>query len=112
MQVGLATEQLNDNQPFKNLSYGGALLAISAALLGVAIMLLVWFVLFWYHFLSTMAFDRWKYSNEKEERAGCLNPYSFENMIKICSWWQCSATTVDGCYFDESGSDDTSSCDR
>ncbi|KAG8350061.1 hypothetical protein FVEN_g11796 [Fusarium venenatum] len=58
MQVGLATEQLNGSQSFKNLSYGGALLAISAALLGIGIMWLVWFVLFWYHILSTNAFDR------------------------------------------------------
>lgn len=58
MQIGLATEQLGGKQSFKNLSYGGALLAISAALLGVGIMWLVWFVLFWYHLLSTLAFDR------------------------------------------------------
>ncbi|KAJ9148946.1 hypothetical protein NKR23_g4650 [Pleurostoma richardsiae] len=58
MQVGLATQQLSSSRPFENLSYGAALSAIAAVFLGAGVMWLVWFVLFFYHLLSTISLDR------------------------------------------------------
>lgn len=58
MQVGLATQRLNGNPPFENLSYGTALLAIAVVFLGAGVMWLVWLSLFCYHLLSTMHLDR------------------------------------------------------
>jgi len=54
IQVGLATQRLNNNLPFENLSYGAALLALAVVFLGGGVVWLVWFSLFGYHLLSTM----------------------------------------------------------
>jgi hypothetical protein len=72
MQVGLATEQLNGSPPFVNLSYGAALLVIAAVFLAVGIMWVVWCVLFWYHLLSTIVFNksvRRRRTNEPDKKA-------------------------------------------
>ena len=68
MQVGLATQRLNGNLPFEQLSYGVALLAIAAVFLGIGMMLFLWLSLFCYHFISTILLDK----RVQAERAGRL----------------------------------------
>lgn len=58
MQLGLATQRLDDNPPFERLSYSTALLAIAAVFLGAGLVRPVWFSLFCYHLLSTMHLGR------------------------------------------------------
>ncbi|KAJ3454429.1 hypothetical protein MRS44_018323 [Fusarium solani] len=53
MQVALATERFGDDIRFQQFSYGMALLSMAFVLAAVAIMLLVWLTLFWFHLLST-----------------------------------------------------------
>lgn len=58
MQVGLGTQKFSANQPFDKLSYGVTLLAIATVFLAAGAAWFVWFVLFCYHVLSTIKFDR------------------------------------------------------
>lgn len=56
MQVALATERFGDDLRFQQFSYGIALVSMAFVLAAVAIMLLVWSTLFWFHLLSTIQY--------------------------------------------------------
>ncbi|EFX02223.1 hypothetical protein CMQ_2272 [Grosmannia clavigera kw1407] len=58
MQVGLAVDELSDNQQFENLSYGISLLAIASVFFGLALLSLVWGFLFCYHLFSTRSLNQ------------------------------------------------------
>lgn len=58
MQVGLGTQQLVENQPFHNLSYGIALLSIAIVFLAAGVACLFWLILFSCHVLSTIKLDK------------------------------------------------------
>jgi hypothetical protein len=58
MQVGLATDRLQEDAQFQRFSYGIALTAIALVLAAVVLMLCVWFVLFWFHLLSTIQYTK------------------------------------------------------
>lgn len=65
MQVALATPQLGENVPFQNMSYSIAVFTITAVFLGVATISAVWFFLFCFHLLSTIAFTKRALSSNK-----------------------------------------------
>ncbi|KAI2465413.1 hypothetical protein F4781DRAFT_424825 [Annulohypoxylon bovei var. microspora] len=58
LQVGLATEVLGGNHNFQNLGLGVTVAGLVALCLALGSIIIVWFVLFWYHLLSTIVFDR------------------------------------------------------
>lgn len=58
MQVGLATERLQGNIRFQGASYGFAVTSIISVIVAIAIMLLVWTALFFYHLYSTLQYVR------------------------------------------------------
>ncbi|KAI0179414.1 hypothetical protein GGR52DRAFT_536075 [Hypoxylon sp. FL1284] len=58
LQVGLATEALAGSRHFQDFGLGVTLAGLAILFLALAAMLAVWLVLFWYHLLSTIAFDR------------------------------------------------------
>lgn len=58
LQVGLSIGVLQDGNRFQNASYGFAIAAIIAVVLSAFIIFSVWFVLFWYHLLFALRFDR------------------------------------------------------
>ncbi|XXH04072.1 hypothetical protein Hte_010483 [Hypoxylon texense] len=58
LQVGLATNALGASPHFQDFGLGLTLAGLAALFLALASMLAVWLVLFWYHLLSTIAFDR------------------------------------------------------
>jgi len=58
LQVGLGIPMLQDDRAFQRVSYGFALLAMVFVLVSVALVFLVWIVLFWYHLLSAWWNDR------------------------------------------------------
>ncbi|KAK3369476.1 hypothetical protein B0T24DRAFT_658863 [Lasiosphaeria ovina] len=58
LQVGLATRVLQESEQFQNISYGVILVSISGLALGILLILVVWFNLFWYHLLSTLALTK------------------------------------------------------
>lgn len=75
LQVGLATSALGGNQHFQDFGLGITLAGLAALFLALASMLAVWVVLFWYHLLSTIAFDRRAHlqrrkAREKKESVG------------------------------------------
>lgn len=70
LQVGLATADLAGTTQFQNLSYGAAVVSVAAVFGIIAAMLIVWFVLFWYHLLSTIAYaTKVERDREKEIQA-------------------------------------------
>ncbi|KAI1451811.1 hypothetical protein F4805DRAFT_71039 [Annulohypoxylon moriforme] len=58
LQVGLATNVLSGNSDFQNLGIGVTVAGLVALCLALGSIVIVWFVLFWFHLLSTIAFDR------------------------------------------------------
>lgn len=56
MQVALATDRFINSAHFQQFSYGLALLSIAFVLAAVAVMLFVWWSLFWFHLLSTIQY--------------------------------------------------------
>jgi hypothetical protein len=56
MQVALATDRFVSSDHFQQFSYGLALLSIAFVLAVVAVMLFVWWSLFWFHILSTIQY--------------------------------------------------------
>lgn len=69
MQVGLATDRLQENRVFQRASAGFASASIVVVLVTVAIVLLVWVMLFWYHLLSTLQYCK----NVKRQRTKARN---------------------------------------
>ncbi|KAI1778486.1 hypothetical protein F4818DRAFT_302822 [Hypoxylon cercidicola] len=68
LQVGLATEALGASPHFQDFGLGLTLFGLAALFLALATMWVVWFVLFWYHLLSTIAFDRRTHLQRKRAR--------------------------------------------
>ncbi|KAI1211485.1 uncharacterized protein F4807DRAFT_417814 [Annulohypoxylon truncatum] len=58
LQVGLATDLLSQNSEFQNLGLGVTVAGLVALCLALGSIVIVWFVLFWYHVTSTIMFDR------------------------------------------------------
>jgi hypothetical protein len=58
LQVGLATDYLQKNSHFQNASYGFSVASLVSVLLSVVVAFIVWLVLFFYHFGSTILFVR------------------------------------------------------
>lgn len=58
LQVGLSTDVLSDNSDFQNFGLGVTVAGLVALCLALGSIILVWIVLFCYHLLSTIAFDR------------------------------------------------------
>ncbi|KAI0383401.1 hypothetical protein F5Y04DRAFT_251217 [Hypomontagnella monticulosa] len=58
LQVGLTTNVLGANKSFQNLGLGVTLTGLVALVLALSAMVTVWVVLFCYHVLSTIIFDR------------------------------------------------------
>ncbi|GAW20390.1 hypothetical protein ANO14919_098960 [Xylariales sp. No.14919] len=56
VQVALAVESLGSNVGFQSFSRGIALFSLAFILVAVAIMLLVWSFLFWFHLMSTIQY--------------------------------------------------------
>ncbi|KAI0872224.1 hypothetical protein GGS24DRAFT_508959 [Hypoxylon argillaceum] len=56
VQVALATESLSGDGDFQNFSRGIALLSLAFIFAAVAIILLVWWFLFWFHLMSTIQY--------------------------------------------------------
>ncbi|KAI1767126.1 hypothetical protein GGR53DRAFT_143995 [Hypoxylon sp. FL1150] len=75
LQVGLATEALGSSSHFQDFGLGLTLAGLAALFLALASMLGVWVVLFWYHLLSTIAFDRRTHLQRmkaREKKSACL----------------------------------------
>ncbi|KAH6866067.1 hypothetical protein B0T10DRAFT_502876 [Thelonectria olida] len=68
MQVALATERFNSSIAFQHFSFGIALLSIAFVFSAVAVMLLVWSALFWFHLLSTVQYCK-KVAIQRREKA-------------------------------------------
>jgi hypothetical protein len=58
MQVALATEAFAGDIRFQQFSYGLSLASIAAVLAAVLIMLIIWAVLFLFHLLSTVQYNK------------------------------------------------------
>lgn len=58
MQVGLATEKLQANVQFQGASYGFAITSMIALAVTFMVVLLVWMILIFYHFSSTIQYSR------------------------------------------------------
>lgn len=58
LQLAMSTEGLASSRAFQNLSLGIAAASTAAVFGSVAIILLLWSVLFWYYLLSTLVFVR------------------------------------------------------
>lgn len=68
MQVALATEKFSNSDHFQRFSYSLALLSIAFVLATVAIISLLWWLLFWFHLLSTIQYCR-KMSSKLETKS-------------------------------------------
>ncbi|KAI1443598.1 hypothetical protein F5Y02DRAFT_392890 [Annulohypoxylon stygium] len=68
LQVGLATDLLSKNSDFQNLGLGVTVAGLVALCLALGSIVIVWFVLFWYHVLSTIVFVR-RVGLERAKRA-------------------------------------------
>ncbi|OCK74811.1 hypothetical protein K432DRAFT_338439 [Lepidopterella palustris CBS 459.81] len=58
LQLGLATDLLKAKVGFQRASYGFAVASLVAVVGSAGIVFVVWFVLFWYYLLSTMAYNK------------------------------------------------------
>lgn len=58
IQSGMSTDFLAGSEYFQRLSYGISLAALAAAFGSVCVIFLIWFLLLWYHLLSTFLFVR------------------------------------------------------
>ncbi|KAI1140022.1 hypothetical protein F5Y05DRAFT_303946 [Hypoxylon sp. FL0543] len=58
LQVGLSTNVLSANSDFQNFGLGVTVAGLAALCLALGAIIIVWIVLFCYHLLSTIAFDR------------------------------------------------------
>ncbi|KAK1762096.1 hypothetical protein QBC33DRAFT_462237 [Phialemonium atrogriseum] len=58
LQVGLATDALQGSQAFQSFSEVVAIASLTTVLCGMVGAFVIWFVLFWYHLLSTIVFTK------------------------------------------------------
>ncbi|KAH6852689.1 hypothetical protein B0T12DRAFT_415758 [Alternaria alternata] len=71
LQVGLATSVLQGNQPFQRASYGFMVFSLVAVVVSAVAVFSVWFLLFWYHLLSSRRNDK---AVDQKRRSGISSP--------------------------------------